>query len=232
MIRRLALVILAVAVLSAAAAELLLPEVVSKTVAQGMSNLLGSSETMVKVEKRPAILMLGGEFDSIHLSATNANVDKISFSEMQADLKNVQLDMSELLNHKAVRLKSVGEINLTAAVTQEELARFLNQNVKGIKNAKVTIDNGKVQVSSAFALGPIATIAITLEGKIVEDGQKIKFATERFLLNNTVVGNIGGVALTEIPLLDLKKLPFGVTVRDVVMEKGKVVVYADNRGRQ
>ena len=42
-------------------------------------------------------------------------------------------------------------------------------------------------------------------------------------------GNIGGSLLTEIPLVDLNKLPFHVSVRDIVMENGKVILYLDNR---
>jgi hypothetical protein len=123
----------------------------------------------------------------------------------------------------------VQDIDLTAVITQDELSRFLNQNVKGVKGAVVTINAGKVQVTSNFALGSLASLAITLEGKIAGDGQKLKFVTERFLLNNNMVGNIGGSVLTEIPLVDLKKLPFGVSVRVVNMEDGKVTIFADNR---
>lgn len=214
--------------LAAATAEFLLPEMVSKAVAQGMSGFLGTEQTTAKVEKRPAVAMLKGEFDRIELYAQNAKVDKITFSQLDSTLQDVQLDMNELLSHRKVQLKRVGKIDMTAAVTQEELARYLNQNVKGIKNASVNVTSGKVELKGGFALGAIASISVTLEGKIVEDGQKIKFVTERFLLNNSLVGSIGGSTLTEIGLVDIKKLPFGVTVRDITMEPGKVVIKASN----
>lgn len=211
------------------ASQILLPMAVSDIVAQGMVSLTGSQNVRVNVEKSPALLMLGGKFDRITLAAQNAKTDKLTFSELHAVLQDVQIDMNTLISRRLVAVRSVGDVELSVVFQQEELARILNQSVKGIKNATVAITPDKVQASSNFAIGGFAQVAVTLEGKIVGEGQKIKFVTERFLLNNSHVGNIGGSMLTEIELADLSKLPFNVHTRNIVLEQGRVVIYTDNR---
>ncbi|MEA4817229.1 hypothetical protein SDC9_13547 [bioreactor metagenome] len=212
-----------------AAVEIAVPAVISNIVAQGMVSQTGSDSVSAKVHKRPALSMLGGSFDQIALSATNARAGKITFSEFTATLADVQLDMSTLLSKRLVVMESVGQIDVTATIAEAELARYINQSVKGMKNAVVTITPDKIQATSALSFGGFATVGVTIEGKVVVDSQKIKFVTERFMLNNSPVGSIGGAAITEIPLVENNKLPFNVAVRDIVTEKGKIVIHADNR---
>jgi hypothetical protein len=219
--------IIAIAVI--AAGEIAMPWLAGSLIARGMGGATGSERVTAEVAKRPALLMFDGRFDSVRIHAYDARVDKIAFAELDATLKDVAIDMPVLISQRKVAVKSVRDIDLTAVITQEELGRFLNQSVKGVKNAKVVVESGKVNVSANFLLGQIASIAITLEGKVVGDGHRIKFVTERFLLNNTAVGNIGGAVLTEIPLVDLRKLPFGVKATDVVMDAGRITIAADNR---
>lgn len=211
------------------AGELLLPMVLSDIVAKSMMGLVGSEHVTATLTKRPALFMLGGKFDTITVSAEQAKADKLVFSDMNITLKDAQLDMGALISRRLVTFQSVGDVDIRATITQEELARYLNQTVKGVKNAVVDINADKIKASSTFALGGFANVAVSLEGKIIGDGQKIKFVTDRFLLNNRMTGNIGGSLLTEIPLVDLNKLPFHVNVRDIVMENGKVILYLDNR---
>lgn len=211
------------------ASELLLPTVMSTVVDQGMKKLTGSDQVTASLHKKPAMLMLGGQFDSISIVADHAKVDKIVFSQMSIALTNAQLDMGKLLQNRAVDLQSVDDVRIGATIAQEDLAQYLNNSVKGVKNAVVVMTPEKIKASSTFAIGGFANVAVSLEGRIVGDGQKIKFVTERFLINNTLTGNIGGSLLTEIPLVDLNKLPFHVAVRDIVMENGKVTIYLDNQ---
>lgn len=213
----------------AVATQFILPAVISEIVAQGMVSQTGSEDVNAKVEKWPALLMLGGSFDQIRLSATNAKTDKITFSDFNATLNDVRLDMSTLLSKRMVAMKSVGNVEVVAVISEAELARYINQSVKGVKNAVVKITPDKVQATSALSFGGFATVTVTIDGKIAVDSQRIKFVTERFALNNSPVGSIGGLALTEIPLVEHKKLPFNVSVRDIVTENGRIVIYADNR---
>lgn len=223
------IVILSVLLAAAFAVELVVPYAVGRMMARAMAEVTGTDQVEAEVVKHPALLMFGGSFDKIRVRADAAKVDKIVFAELDAVLRDVRLDMNALVTRRSLAVKTVRDIDLTAVITQDELSRYLNQSVKGVRNATVAIEGGRVRVSSNFLLGQIASVAVTLDGKIVGDGQKLKFVTERFLLNNTAVGNIGGSVLTEIQLVDLKKLPFGVSVREVVSEGGKVVITADNR---
>jgi len=212
-----------------AASELLLPMVMSNAVNQGLMSLTGSDRVAATLTKRPALLMLGGNFDSIQITAEHAKIDKFVFSEMSIALTNVQLDMGKLINSRVVDLQSVDNVDIIAVVSQDELARYLNQTVKGVKNAVVVITPDKVKASSTFAVGGFVNVAVSLEGRIISDGQMVKFVTDQFLVNNKSTGSIGGSLLSEIPLLDVNKLPFHVNVRNIVMENGKVSLFLDNR---
>jgi len=223
--KRLIFIVLVILVV---ATELLLPKVMSTVVKQGMMNLTGSDHVTATLTKEPAVLMLGGQFDRIAIQADHAKIDKIVFSQMNMVLDNAQLDMGKLLKGSAVDLQSADDVAITAVVAQDDLAQYLNQTVKGIKNAAVVITPDKITASSTFALGGFVNLAVSLEGRIVGDGQKIKFVTERFLINNALTGNLGGGLLTEIPVVDLNKLPFQVNVRDIVMENGKVTIYLEH----
>lgn len=221
-------VVLAVVVL---ASEVILPRVVGQLVAQGMKGLVASDQVTAQVDKSPATAMLTGSFDTVDIVAANAKLDRITFNQLQLRLQDVQLDQQQLLVHRDVRIQRVKDIDLSVTLTQDELARYLNQTVKGIRNAQVNITPGQMKVMSSFALGGFANVEITLEGKIVGAGSQIKFVTDRLLINNNLIGSIGGNLLTNIPLVDLSKMPFGVSVRDIVMTDGKVIINADNRPR-
>lgn len=210
------------------ASEFALPYLVSQIVSQGMQQVIQSDQITTKVYSRPAIGMLAGKFDRVTIDAEQVKVEKLSFAGLHVDLSDVQLDIPLLLSQKKISMSQVGEITMSAVITEGELSGILSRSIKGIKDADVKITPGGVQTTGAFGLG-FANVAVTLDGRIVGDGQKIKLITERFFLNNTPVGNIGGAVMTEIPLADLKKFPFGVSVSSISMEQGKVVIYADNR---
>lgn len=229
--KRLSILFLALIASLIVATEFLLPQVAQNAVAQGMAEITGTGEVQATVSNRPAIGMLAGSFDHIKVESTNAKIDKIVFSSLKADFRKIQLDRQQLYLNRSVKIEQIGEVNVEAVLTQDEVARYLNQNVKGVKNTTVTLDKGKMQAQSSFVLGGIASVSIGLEGRVLNDGQRIKFVTDKLLLNNSPVGNVGGIGLAEISLLDLKKLPFGVTVRDIILEQGKLTLYADNKSR-
>lgn len=160
---RLVIVILLIAV----ASELLLPMILSDIVAKGMMGLVGSEQVTATLTKRPALLMLGGKFDVITVNAQQAKADKLIFNDMSITLKDAQLDMGALITRRLVAFQSVGDVDIRGTVTQDELARYLNQTVKGVKNAVVDIHSDKIKASSTFALGGFANVAVSLREKLL-----------------------------------------------------------------
>jgi len=221
--------LLAIGLLLVIAAQFLLPWLVSGFVARSVGDQIRAEQITAKVTKTPALLMLGGKFDEVAISAVKAQIGRIVFQEMSIVASAAAIDMTALLRDRRFVMESAGKIELSGVITQEELSRYLNANVKNVKNAVVTVRDGRVAIDAQLVIiGPIA-VKVTLDGRIVGDDRQIRFVTEQFSLNDGLAGNISGALLTEIPLADLKQLPFAVGVREIVMEQGRIIVYMDSR---
>jgi hypothetical protein len=230
--RRIMLGLLGGILLLAVIAQFLLPALISSLVARGIGEKIPAEAITAKLTKVPAVAMLDGKFDEVTVAAVNATVGKIIFRDLNITLQDAVLDMAILFREHRLVVQSVRNVELSGSITQEELARYLKANVKGLKDAVVIVDNGKVTVDAHLSFGGSISLAVMLEGKIVGSGQQIKFVTDRFQLNNMLtgsIGNIGANTLTEIQLVDLRNLPFAVGVREIAMEKGNIAVYTDSR---
>jgi len=227
--KRLVAGLLAIALLLGMTAQFVLPWLISGFVARSVGDQIRAEQIIAKVTKTPAFLMLGGKFDEVAISAVKAQTDRLVFQEMNVAISAASIDMPALLLDRRFVMESAGKIELSGVITQEELSRYLNANAKNVKNAVVTVRDGRVAIDAQLVIfGPVA-VKVTLDGRIVGDDRQIRFVTEHFSLNDGLAGNISGALLTEIPLADLKQLPFAVGVREIVMEQGRIIVYMDSR---
>jgi len=221
--------LLAIALLLGIAAQFVLPWLVSDFIARSVGDQMQSEQITAKVTKNPAFLMLNGKFDEVAISAVKAQTGRLVFQEMDVAISAASIDMPALFLDRRLVLASAGKIELSGVITQEELSRYLNANVKYVKNAVVTVRDGRVVIDAQLVvIGPVV-LKVTLDGRIVGDDRQIRFVTEKFSLDDRLSGNISGALLTEIPLADLRKLPFAVGVREIVMEQGRIVVYMDSQ---
>jgi len=215
-------------VLLLAFSQILLPFAISDVIGAAMTKLTSADKVEAKAEKSPAIMMLAGKFDTISVKATGAKTDKIVFDEFDIKLNNVHVDMASLIQNRSLTMKSVDDVTIKAVISEAELARTINQTVKGAKNAEVSITPEKVTATSRLSMGGLVNAKVILEGKFVSTDHTIIFHTEHFQIDNSMMGKFGGVLLTDITLIDLKKLPFDVTVKNISLEQGKAVVYAES----
>ena len=215
-------------VLLLAFSQILLPLAISDVIATAMTKLTSADKVEARADKSPAIMMLAGNFDTISVKAIGAKTDKVVFDEFDIDLNNVHVDMASLIQNRSLTMKSVDDVTVRAVISEAELARTINQTVKGAKNAEVSITPEKVTATSRLSMGGLVNAKVILEGRFVSTDHTIIFHTEHFQINNSMMGKFGGALLTDITLIDLKKLPFDVTVKNITLEQGKAVVYAES----
>ncbi|MDF2565416.1 MAG: hypothetical protein K0Q53_1811 [Massilibacillus sp.] len=227
MARRL-MIIGGILILLLAFSQILLPLAVSDVIGAAMTKLTSADKVEARADKSPAIMMLAGNFDTISVKATGAKTDKVVFDEFDINLSNINVDMGSLIQNRTLTMKSVEDITVKAVISEAELARTINQTVKGAKNAEVSITPEKVTATSVLSMGGLVNAKVILEGKFISTDHTIIFHTEHFQVNNSIMGKFGGALLTDITLIDLKKLPFDVTVKNITLEQGRAVVYAES----
>lgn len=228
MIKRFIILVFLLAIVAAASIQYWLPPAISAQLVQAISRKVDSDNVKVDIEQVSISQLFGIKIKKVILTAQNAKLDKLIVSDFQAKLQEVEFDIATVLTGR-VEPKNIGDAVIKLSITQEELSRYVNESVKGIKNAIVTIKPENIRIKCNLSVGGLLNLEVALDGKVVvADKQKISFVTERFSLNNTSVGNIGGSVLTQISLADIEELPFGVKLREVKLEQGKLVVEADN----
>lgn len=230
MVKRLAVLAGFLAVI-AVAAQLLLPAAVSDFAGDAVASLTHARAAQARIETVPAVRMALGRFDRIWAEAQGAQLNKLAFDTLELDMADVQLDMKKLLLERKFALQSAKDITLRAVVSEETLASLINRSVKGVKNAEVRIAPEKVSVKAQLAFGNFLQAAVRVDGTLRASEGQIVFVTEEVALDHKGLGNFGASVFTDLALTKLDALPFGVSVKDVVLEDGRAVLYANNRER-
>jgi len=207
-----------------ALSELVLPYVVAKRIETGLAKAYGTYDIHVTVKAWPALMMLGGSFSTITIDGHNIRTDKLTISEFSTVFKDTNIDLRRLISERIVVFQQVGSFDGAIVLQEQEITQFVSQAIKGFKNVHVTLLPEKMKVSGEWAIGP-ASVSLVMDGKLRGDNTQLKFAADQVFLNNSVVvGNFRGSTMTEFMLFDTKKLPVAATIRDVLMEEGRVVI--------
>lgn len=208
--------------------QMLLPKFFESIIGGAMQTATNAQEVEVRVEKEPALSMLTGDFDLIDINAYQAEAGRVRLDEFAISLKGVHINLGDLISKRSLSMKSADDITMRAVITEAELNKTLNQGVKGISNAKVNIMPDDVTITGDMSVGGMLNASIVVHGEIIASDNAIVFHTEDVQLKNGLVGKIGGKLLTDIVLVDLKKLPFDVTVKNIALEQEMATIYADS----
>jgi hypothetical protein len=188
-----------------ALSELFLPYLIAQQVEAGLAKAFATSDIHAKVQARPALAMLGGNFATITVDGKKLQADKLTIGQLSAVFTNTSIDIPKLTNHKTLVFRSIGSFDGTIILNEAEVNQYVSQAVKGVKNVHVTLLPGTMQVTG--------------------NQTQLKFVTDHVFVNNAVVSTtFAGNALTEFLLFDMKKLPIPANVRDVIIEQGRVVI--------
>jgi hypothetical protein len=196
--------------------ELFLPFFMEKQVQAGLGRALGTNDIQASVKARPALSMLGGNFSTITVNGKNIHSGKLTISELSAVFMNTSIDLNKLLISRSLVFRDIGSFDGTIILREEDINQSVAQSVKGLKNVQVTLVPEHMTVTGDFSFGP-AVVAVAMDGKLRGDETQLKYVPAMGAKLNS--SGLGGFVL-----FDTKQLPIAATIRDVVIEQGRVVI--------
>lgn len=221
------MVLIGLVVALAVFSEFITPWIASYWLDSALVKLMPAQQHHVSARSFPGIALWQGQFDDVEAVAGEARLDGLNLREVRIKIADAQLNMGHLVSDRRVTVRKVRELDIVIRVTEKDLADYLGEKVKEVKNPTVKILADKIQIRSDVDLG-LLKLAVGVDGKVIGDAQSIRFRSDRLEVKNAGGINFGAL-FAEIPLVDLTRLPFQVAVRKVVMEPGVLTIYADNR---
>jgi len=206
--------------------EIITPLVVSFWLDSALSKVMPARQHNVSARSLPGISLWMGRFDGVKAVSEDASIDGLKIQEARVTLDDARINMGTLVRSNRVTVQDVRNLEIVMKLNEKDLAEYLGAKVKEVKNPSVKILADKIQIHGDVDLG-ILKISVSTEGQIVGDAQSIRFRSERLEVKNTGGINFNSL-FSEIPLLDLRTLPFKAGVRKIVMEPGLITLYADN----
>ena len=219
-------ILLVIIALIAAISELILPFAASLALDRALARAVPSREMSVSARSFPGLRLAIGDFGQIRATGTDARIGRLGVKEMRMSLEDARIDMGALVSQNQLVLRDVRDLQVSMKFTEADLAAYLSEQVKEVKDARVLITPGKVEIKSGIDLGPIK-FALGVTGRIVGDDKSIRFVSDSLNFSGTG-GRSFGAMLGEVILVDLAQLPFKVGVRKVTMETGSFTIQADN----
>lgn len=217
------LILLAV-VLALAAAEVLAPRVVERSVASRLQEAAGlAAAPEVEVRGRPFLTQaVRGRYDDVVVRATDVPAGPLGFDSVAARLSGAEVPLGDVLSG-SVAAVPVAELSTRAVVGYDDLTALLRE--RGLRVSPA--GQGLVRVTgSATVLG--RTLEASAVSRPTLEGRTLVVTAEHF-----EVGNARADALLSRALgnrldfrVELEPLPYGLELRGLQAEAGGVVLLA------
>jgi len=207
--------------------EIVTPFAASWWLDSSLNKVMPARQHSVSARSLPGFALWLGRFDKVRAVSEDAQIDGLKIRESRVTIDDARIDVAELIGNNRINIKLVRNLEVMMKLNEKDLADYLAIKVKEVKNPTVKILADKIEVRGDIDLGLIK-LAVAVDGRIVGDGQSIRFRSDRLEVKNAGGINFAGL-FAEIPLLDLTQLPFKVGVRKIFTEPGVVIIHADNR---
>ena len=141
-------------------AEAGLPKIASGALDMALRNVLKTETVNVSARAFPACMMLFGRVGTIDAEAENGMLGNLRAAKLTLHGEGVQMPSDVLMNHNFA-VTGADVLTLTGIVTEDDLADFLNRDIKEIQDAKVKITKEKVLAdATAKIMGRSADVHI------------------------------------------------------------------------
>ena len=205
--------------------EAVLPKIGAGALEMAIRNALKTDTVEVSARTFPACMMLFGRIGNIDVTAQNGMLGNLRASTLTLHGEGVQMPADVLMNRNFA-VTGADVLTLTGVVTAEDLADFLNRDVREIDDAKVTITKEKVLAdATAKVMGRSADVHI--EGVFFIEDNKIALRLTHVKVKKVFFGrDLTANFFERIDLYDFNRLNMPVELDEAVHEDGQVVLKA------
>ena len=177
---------------SIAFSEIVTPLAASWWLDQALNKVMPARQHNVSARSLPGVTLWLGQFDSVKSVAEEARIDGLKIQEARVTIADARLDMAELAGNSRIAVKQVRDLQIMLKVNEKDLADYLGNKVKEVKNPSVKILKDKIEIRSDVDLG-ILKLAVGVDGRIVGDASSIRFRSDRLEVKNAGGLNFGAL---------------------------------------
>ncbi len=202
-----------------------------------IAELTYSQEVDLSLDSSPRFLIATGQVDEIHGEVKNGKIGELETTDLTLDGKNVNVDMTMLLfkdkaNDSGKRrqvedyLKSIGRVEMTGVVSEDNLKHFLEQKVSQLENLELKMTPKEVTATSNVKImGRSADIE--LSGIIIADEGDLYFRMTRLNVKNALLRHVQlDRFFGDIKIVSADKLPIGLKFDNVELQDGQAILTA------
>jgi hypothetical protein len=200
-------------------------DVVRPTAERGIRNALTSyigpaKEYKVRIDGSGGAI-ISGHISHLHIDGTGVSLKQnLIIDAMTVDMDNVRY------SPESRRIKSIGNTVFSASLSEDSLNRYIAGSQKGDSKLNVKFADGKALVTLAAIVGGIR-IPISVAGRpTIEGTDKVNFVIDNSDVDRLPIPAFLTNKLLEKlnPILDLSKMRFPVTLTDISVRDGVVVI--------
>ena len=220
--------------------EAVLPKIASGALEAALRNTLKTENVDVSARAFPALTMLVGRVGTIDIEAENGMLGNLRSAKLTLHGEGVQMPADVLVNRNFA-VTGADVLTLTGVVTADDLADFLNRDIKEIEDAKVTITKDQVLADATTkVMGRSADVHI--EGVFFIEDNTICLRLTNVKVKKIFFGrDLTANFFDRIDIYDFNRLNMPVELDEAIHGDGEVLLkasrhpgktYGDGRKRE
>ncbi|MCI5836855.1 MAG: DUF2993 domain-containing protein [Veillonellaceae bacterium] len=208
---------------------LYLPSVVEAGLDQYLADNIPMQNRKVRLGWQNPFTLLGGKVVDVEASGEQAELDKLVYDSLHIHLQNVEFEPQELFQNHHFVIRKIGGGSISATLTQEELQRYLVEEVdetRDVENLSVRLANQRLIVSGHVQIGKLLSGDVEVVGEPLLNDNVLLIQPREVKLNKMGISGLGNHLVGPIVIYDFRKFPIPVTANQVVAADGKVTATA------
>lgn len=203
------------------------PGLLERQLNLAMRKILKDPATLtITITTRDPVARSRGFVDLISVREARGNVDNLVLERADIDFHDVQLDTAKLVKEEKIDVVQVKNIDMNVTILEADLNAFLVAKSKGIRvdHPRVDLRPGKMELQGSTRYGFVKVRFWASGGFSIHDGQEIWFHARSMKMNNLSMPRafIGTIVKKINPVLNLKKFPFRLNLKEIRIEQGAI----------